>query len=177
LTTAHTNVIKIAGKILVKSFKKARERRAASKEQQQQDEAARDGIINNKTGQRPWLQLMVENAKAAPKLKSRLQGFAKKVKTKIKMDRVFETQATRQRQRPSAIVKAAEEGEAQFLRELLSFRNSHGKGRGRHNAHPDTDDDHRLRHKIHASLRRQVQRFRQSVAVVRRFFFYLSVNH
>ena len=155
LTTAHTNVIKIAGKILVKSLRKARAQRQANKEQQLLDEEVRDGIINNKTGQRPWLQLMVENSTVAPKVKSRLLGFAKKVKTKIKMDRVFETQATRQRQQPSAIVKAAEEGEVQFLRELLSFRKSHGKL----NTHEDTDDDHRLRHKIHASLRRQVQRF------------------
>lgn len=154
LTVARINVLKIAGRILVKAFRKAGARRAARRNQESEDDKRRQEIINNKTKARPWLDVVVESKKSAPKPKSLLQSIAKKVKTKIKMDRVFETQATRQRQRPSVIVKAAEEGEAQFLRELLAFRRSHGK---QSDANQEMDHVSRLRHKIHASLRRQVR--------------------
>lgn len=153
LTTARINVMKIAGRILVKAFRTAGKQLAARRKQESEDNEIREQIINNKTASRPWLDVIVQKMKLAPKLKSRLQGIATKVKTKIKMDRVFETQATRQRQRPSVIVKAAEEGESQFLRELLVFRRSHGTDC---DANQVVDDHSRLRHKIHASLRRQV---------------------
>ena len=82
LTTARINVMKIAGRILVKAFRTAGKQLAARRKQESEDNEIREQIINNKTASRPWLDVIVQKMKLAPKLKSRLQGIATKVKTK-----------------------------------------------------------------------------------------------
>ena len=116
-----------------------------------QDELLRKSIIENKGIARPWrdVQLFQSNIEPAQLQKQcTFRSKILKVQAKQFLNKVFETQAIRQRKQISIIVSAAEEGNVIFLRELLSFRRRQHKSAG--------DDDHHMRHKILATLRRKL---------------------
>ena len=116
-----------------------------------QDELLRKSIIENKGIARPWrdVQLFQSNIEPAQLQKQcTFRSKILKVQAKQFLNKVFETQAIRQRKQISIIVSAAEEGNVIFLRELLSFRSRQHKSAG--------DDDHHMRHKILATLRRRL---------------------
>ena len=116
-----------------------------------QDELLRKSIIENKDIARPWRDVQLFQSNIAPAQLQKQCTFRSKilkVQAKQFLNKVFETQAIRQRKQISIIVSAAEEGNVIFLRELLSFRRRQHKSAG--------DDDHHMRHKILATLRRKL---------------------
>jgi hypothetical protein len=143
--------MKLACRMLMKGMRAIVKRNRQRAQKKIQDELLRQSIIENKGIARPWRDVQLFQSSIAPAQLQKQFTFRSKilkVQAKQFLNKVFETQAIRQRKQISIIVSAAEEGNVIFLQELLSFRRRQQKSAG--------DDDHHMRHKIFAALRRRL---------------------
>ena len=156
LNRARLQVMDIAARKLIKVLRTATEVSRMRRRYAEEDRAERMAILNNKTAP---LHGQIVQVSSPPKTTlqkvGRLKLLAKNVRSKIKMDHVFETQASRQRKRPSVIVKAAEEGDISFLKDLLSFRQDTKSGQTKSEGEPPGPGIAQMQARILSSLRRQ----------------------